>query len=86
MIDFDSYTEILSLKKIEDYKYLYQLTKLDGDRVAYHRADADGVVSAVIVKTVYADRNLVLIPLGYEAFELDKFGKYICRDFHNLIL
>ncbi len=77
MIDFDSYTETLPIEKIEDYKYLYNLTKQEGDRVAYHRADADGIISAVIVKTVYSDRNLVMIPLGYEALELNGFGKYL---------
>lgn len=77
MLDFDSLKKRITSERLEDYKFIYELTKLKGGRVAFHGADADGVISAVIVKAVYPEKELIFIPLGYEILELEKFGTYL---------
>ena len=64
-------------EKSEEIKYIYQLSKIKGKRVAFHRADADGVISAVIVKNAHAEENIVFIPLDYDILELEEFGSYL---------
>ncbi|MHA1932413.1 MAG: hypothetical protein ACW96X_07715, partial [Promethearchaeota archaeon] len=45
--------------------------------VAFHRADADGVISAVVVKNAHTDENIVFIPIDYDILELEEFGSYL---------
>jgi len=77
VINFDIYEGKIPSEKIEDYKYIYSLVQTGGDMVAFHRADADGIVSAVIVKNAFPNKKFNFIPLGYEALELEDFGPYL---------
>jgi nanoRNase/pAp phosphatase (c-di-AMP/oligoRNAs hydrolase) len=77
VIDFELNSKKIPAEKIEDYKYVHSLTQIDSNRVAFHRADADGVVSAVIVKKIFHNKNLVFIPIGYEALNMDDFSWYL---------
>ncbi|MFW9996912.1 MAG: hypothetical protein ACFFD4_33025 [Candidatus Odinarchaeota archaeon] len=79
MIDFDSLVGKVPKGKIEDYKFIHKLTLLKGKNVAFHRSDADGVVSAAIVKKAFPGENLVFIPISHEMLKMEDLGSYLAN-------
>ncbi|MHA1450100.1 MAG: hypothetical protein ACTSP4_11830 [Candidatus Hodarchaeales archaeon] len=86
MIDFTSYRKEMPPDKVNDYKFVFALTRAGEKKVAFHRADADGVVSAVIVKKAFPGEKLVFIPLGLEAINRTDFGSYLMDlNWHSVV-
>jgi hypothetical protein len=77
LIDFDSYAGELPTAMIEDYKFVYKLTLIDAEKVGFDRSDADGVVSAVVLKNAFPNKKFVFIPLSHHVLKLHDFGSYL---------
>jgi nanoRNase/pAp phosphatase (c-di-AMP/oligoRNAs hydrolase) len=58
-------------------RYIYALALLPKPKVAFHASDADGIVSAVILKSITPYRKMVYIPLGYQELRHPEFGSFL---------
>ena len=58
-------------------RYIYALALLPKPKVAFHASDADGIVSAVILKNITPFRKMVFIPLGYQELRHPEFGSFL---------
>ena len=58
-------------------RFIYSLSLLTKPKVAFHGADADGIVSAVILKTISEFQEAVFIPLEYQEIHHSKFGMFL---------
>ncbi|UCE12966.1 MAG: hypothetical protein JSV04_12340 [Candidatus Heimdallarchaeota archaeon] len=50
----------------KNVRFLYSLSLLPNRKVAFHSADADGIVSAAILKTLKEFQTAIYIPLGFQ--------------------
>jgi oligoribonuclease NrnB/cAMP/cGMP phosphodiesterase (DHH superfamily) len=57
-------------------RFIYSLALLPNPKVAFH-TDADGIVSALILKSLEEYQNTVFIPLGYQELHHPKFGQFL---------
>ncbi|MFX0183113.1 MAG: hypothetical protein ACFE95_08545 [Candidatus Hodarchaeota archaeon] len=59
-------------------RFIYTLSLLPKPKVAFHLADADGIVSAVILKSLGGKfQDTVFIPLDYQEIRHPKFGFFL---------
>ncbi len=58
-------------------RYVYALSLLPKPKVGFHASDADGIVSAVILKNLAPYRKFVFIPLGYQELRHPEFGAFL---------
>lgn len=57
-------------------RFIYSLALLPNPKVAFH-SDADGIISAAILKSMDEYKNAVFIPLGYQEIHHPKFGQFL---------
>jgi nanoRNase/pAp phosphatase (c-di-AMP/oligoRNAs hydrolase) len=57
-------------------RFIYSLALLPNPKVAFH-SDADGIISAVILKSLEEYKNAVYIPLSYQELHHPKFGQFL---------
>jgi len=69
--------EDFSDEKKQTVRYIYALALLPKPKVAFHASDADGIVSAVILKNIAPFRKMVFIPLGYQELRHPEFGSFL---------
>jgi len=58
-------------------RFIYSLSLLTKPKVAFHSADADGIVSAVILKALSEFQEAVYIPLEYQEIHHSKVGMFL---------
>ncbi|MFX1516720.1 MAG: hypothetical protein ACFFC6_10445 [Promethearchaeota archaeon] len=61
----------------KNLKFIHSLSLLSKPKVAFHGADADGIVSAVILKTLSEFQDAIFIPLEYQEIHHSKFGMFL---------
>ena len=57
-------------------QFIYSLALLPNPKVAFH-SDADGIISAAILKSMDEYKNAVFIPLGYQEIHHPKLGQFL---------
>ncbi len=57
-------------------RFIYSLALLPKPKVAFH-SDADGIISAMILKSLEEYKNAIYIPLGYQELHHPKFGQFL---------
>ncbi|MFX0210193.1 MAG: hypothetical protein ACFFDT_29700, partial [Candidatus Hodarchaeota archaeon] len=62
----------------ENIRYIHSLALLPKPKIAFHKSDADGIVSAVILKALGGKFNdTVFIPIEYQEIRHQKFGHFL---------
>lgn len=64
-------------KMQKNLRFVYSLSLLPKPKIAFHSADADGIVSAVILKALDEFQDAVFIPLEYQEIHHLKFGMFL---------
>jgi len=65
-------------QKQGNIQFIYSLALLTNPKIAFHLADADGIVSAVILKSLGGKfQDTVFIPLDYQEIRHPKFGYFL---------
>jgi hypothetical protein len=77
LFDLDTVLDDFSDTMKQTIRYVYALSLLPRPKVAFHASDADGIVSAVILKNISPYRNFVFIPLGYQELRHPEFGSFL---------
>ncbi|MHA2247468.1 MAG: DHH family phosphoesterase [Candidatus Hodarchaeales archaeon] len=77
LFDIESILADFSDELQRNIRYIYNLSLLPNSKVAFHAVDADGIVSAIILKTLKEFQHSVFIPLGYQEIRHPKFGKFL---------
>jgi len=72
--------EKLKLKKEEYRKEILSLSKLPEKKVAYHFNCPDGLISAALFRYLFADMELIFIPLDYALFKDEEIMKEIADE------
>lgn len=65
--------------KQRDLRFIFSLSLLPKPKIAFHAADADGIVSAIIIKNLKEFQDSVFIPLQFQEIRHQKFGAYLRR-------
>ncbi|UCG04496.1 MAG: hypothetical protein JSW11_11035 [Candidatus Heimdallarchaeota archaeon] len=83
---YESMTVLFNLESIltdssdqmqRDLRFIYSLSLLPKPKIAFHGADADGIISAVILKTVVEFQEAIFIPLEYQEIHHSQFGTFL---------
>ncbi len=77
LFDLNAVLEDFSDDMKQTIRYIYALVLLPKPKVAFHASDADGIVSAVILKNITPFRKMVFIPLGYQELRHPEFGSFL---------
>ena len=77
LFDLDTVLDDFSDQMKQTIRYVYALSLLPRPKVAFHASDADGIVSAVILKNLSPFRKYVYIPLGYQELRHPEFGSFL---------
>ncbi|MHA2288612.1 MAG: DHH family phosphoesterase [Promethearchaeota archaeon] len=77
LFDLSTILEDFSDVMKKTIRYVYALSLLPRPKVAFHASDADGIVSAVILKNLSPFRKYVFIPLGYQELRHPEFGSFL---------
>ena len=77
LFDLNAVLEDFSDIMKQTIRYIYALALLPKPKVAFHASDADGIVSAVILKNVVPYNKMVFIPLGYQELRHPEFGMFL---------
>ena len=77
LFDLDKILNDFSDPMKKTVRYIYALTLLPKPKVAFHSSDADGVVSAVILRNLAPYAKMVFVPLGYQELRHPEFGSFL---------
>jgi hypothetical protein len=77
LFDLDRVLDDFSDPMKNTLRYIYALCLLPRPKVAFHASDADGIISAVILKNIPEYANMVFIPLGYQELRHPEFGSFL---------
>ncbi|MCK4847806.1 MAG: DHH family phosphoesterase [Candidatus Heimdallarchaeota archaeon] len=77
LFNLEAVLEDFSDEMKQTIRYIYALVLLPKPKVAFHASDADGIVSAVILKHITPFRKMVFIPLGYQELRHPEFGSFL---------
>ena len=77
LFDLDTILDDFSDQMKQTIRYVYALSLLPKPKVAFHASDADGIISAVILKNLSPFRKYVFIPLGYQELRHPEFGSFL---------
>ena len=75
LLDLESIIADFSDEMKRNFRFIYSLSLLPNPKVAFHAADADGVVSASILKSLKEFQDAVFIPLGFQEIRQKNQGK-----------
>ena len=77
LFDLDTILDDFSDIMKKTIRYVYALSLLPQKKVAFHASDADGIVSAVILKKLPPFAKMVFVPLVYQELRHPEFGSYL---------
>ncbi len=77
LFDLENILTEFSDEMQKNIRFIYSLSLIPKPKVSFHAADADGVISAVILKTLEEFQNAIFIPLGYQEIRHPEFGKFL---------
>lgn len=77
LFDLESILADFSDEMQRNIRFIYSLSLLPKPKVAFHGADADGIVSGIILKTIKKFQNAIFIPLEYQEIRHSKFGAFL---------
>jgi nanoRNase/pAp phosphatase (c-di-AMP/oligoRNAs hydrolase) len=77
LFDLDTVLSDFSDQMKQTIRYIYSLSLLPKSKVAFHGDDADGIISAVIMKNLSFLKDSVFIPLGYQELRHPEFGSFL---------
>ena len=77
LFDLNLVLEDFSDAMKQTIRYIYALALLPKPKVAFHASDADGIISAVILKNISPSGKMVFIPLGYQELRHPEFGSFL---------
>ena len=77
LFDLDVVLSDFSDQMKQNIRYIYSLSLLPKSKVAFHGDDADGIISAVIMKNLNFLKDSVYIPLGYQELRHPEFGEFL---------
>ncbi len=60
-----------------NFQFIHSLSLLPKPKVAFHAADADGVISAVILKSLEEFQEAIFIPLGFQEIRHPEFSEFL---------
>lgn len=75
--DIESILADFSDEMQRNVRFIYSLSLLPNPKVGFHAADADGIVSAIILKALKDFQHSIFIPLGYQEIRHPKFGEFL---------
>ncbi len=61
----------------ENIRFISSLALVPKEKVGFHSADADGIISAVILKQIPQYSELVFIPLTYQELHHPELGRFL---------
>jgi len=61
----------------ENFRFIHSLALTSKPKVAFHASDADGIVSATILKSLPEFKNAVYIPLYYNMLKHPEYGEFL---------
>ncbi len=76
IFDLESVLSDFSDPMQRNIQFIYSLALLPNPKVAFH-TDADGIISALILKSLEEYQNTIFVPLGYQELHHPKFGQFI---------
>lgn len=76
IFDLESVLSDFSDPMQRNIRFIYSLALLPKPKVAFHN-DADGIISALILKSFEEYQNNVFIPLSYQELHHPKFGQFL---------
>ena len=76
IFDLESVLSDFSDPMQRNIRFIYSLALLPKPKVAFHN-DADGIISALILKSLEEYQNNVFIPLSYQELHHPKFGQFL---------
>ncbi|MFX1283816.1 MAG: bifunctional oligoribonuclease/PAP phosphatase NrnA [Promethearchaeota archaeon] len=74
LFDMESFIADFSNEMKRDFRFIHSLSLLPKPKVAFHAVDADGIISAVILKSLKEFQDAVFIPLGFQELRHPEFG------------
>jgi oligoribonuclease NrnB/cAMP/cGMP phosphodiesterase (DHH superfamily) len=77
LFDLDAVLSDFSDQMQQNIRYIYSLSLLPKTKVGFHGDDADGIISAVIMKNLNFLKDSVFIPLGYQELRHPEFGQFL---------
>ena len=77
LLDLETILPEFSDQMQQNLKFIYSLSLLPKPKVAFHGADADGIVSAAILRTLKEFDQAIFIPLEYAEIRHTKFGSFL---------
>ena len=77
LFDLESILNDFSDEMQKNIRFIYSLSLLPKPKVAFHASDADGIISAVILKVLADFQQTVFIPLTYQEIKHPNFGDFL---------
>jgi oligoribonuclease NrnB/cAMP/cGMP phosphodiesterase (DHH superfamily) len=77
LLDLETILPEFSDQMQQNLKFIYSLSLLPKPKVAFHGADADGIVSAVILRNLKEFQQAIFIPLEYAEIRHQRFGSFL---------
>ena len=77
LFDLENVLNDFSDEMQKNIRFIYSLSLLPKIKVAFHASDADGIISAVILKTMIDFKQAVFIPLTYQEIKHPIFGGFL---------
>ncbi|MFX0015327.1 MAG: hypothetical protein ACFFB2_09505 [Promethearchaeota archaeon] len=77
LVDLESILTDFSEEMKRDLRFIHSLSLIPAPKVAFHAADADGVISASILKALKEFKTAVFIPLRYQVIHHYKFNQFL---------
>ncbi|MHA1974773.1 MAG: hypothetical protein ACTSW1_17380 [Candidatus Hodarchaeales archaeon] len=77
-LEFEKVIEELANDQMrENFKFIHALALIPKPKIAFHASDADGIVSAAILKNLPEFKNAVYIPLYYSMLKHPEYGDFL---------
>ncbi|MFW9905955.1 MAG: hypothetical protein ACFFFH_16655 [Candidatus Thorarchaeota archaeon] len=77
LLDLETILPEFSDQMQQNLRFIYSLSLLPKPKVAFHGADADGIISAVILRALKEFQQAIFIPLEYPEIHHSKFGLFL---------
>ncbi|WP_455462961.1 hypothetical protein [Candidatus Hodarchaeum mangrovi] len=61
----------------ENIQFIHSLALIPKEKIAFHAADADGIISAAILKSLPKYREAVFVPLHYSQLKHPEYGAFL---------